>query len=66
MTPEMKAYVALLKLPINSMGSVRLKPEIQSAMACLRDSIAERCADPEFSHSEVVQNIFEAIAREET
>lgn len=63
MTPEMNAYVALLRLPMSSLDGVKFKPEIQAAMATLREHIVERCSDPRWSHSQVVQTIFEDIAR---
>jgi len=62
-TPEMKAYVALLRLPMHSLDGVKFKPEIQAAMATLREHIVERSTAPSWSHSQVVQTIFEDIAR---
>lgn len=62
MTPEMKAYVALLKLPNES--PARLTNEAQACMSMLRDYLTQ-AARGCHADAEIVQNIFEAIAREE-
>lgn len=58
MTPEMKAYVALLQIPHTSPARIHL----QSALAYLRDYIAKMFSPTD--DAETIQNIFKAIARE--
>lgn len=58
MTPEMRAYVALLQVPHTS--AARHTSQFQTALAFLRDYIAGAFGTEQ--DAEIVQNIFEAIA----